>query len=447
MYFTEMLIDSMPGEILTKIFDQITLSDALIQCNFHAVKYLMDTKYQAGVSYQQHYELKDRQFELLEIAIFSRGKENDIINMIDFLINQFNFSMFNSMNDSILYTALQKQDPYILKTLLHKFKLIKYVDRRDSFNSTLGHYLVSQSLVESGFTCLKLLIKAGCNVNAVDDEKESILFMLLRNYTVSNDAFIYEMLKFAINRGVDVNQKNIYEETPFMLASRLNHVGYCKLLHKHGADINIRDRKDNFPYMYIKPKTKNNAGFSKYILTLYDSYEQNIYGDTLFHVLSESNCFLIEVGHLLVNYNKALAVKNRFANTCLHNIIFNKTYQLFDIIFEYLDNNPTHPVLSERKSDGSTPFLYAISMNEEFIAERLLNSNSINHRNYTYMNALHLAVLYSSVYIVKILVESGVNKNAIDDNGFTPLGMAYYYTAIEDQQEKIDYLLKENCVQ
>ena len=447
MYFTEVLINRMPGEIIEKIFDQISLSDALTQCNFHAVKYIVDTRYQAGVSYQSNSELKDRQFELLEIAIFSRGKENDIINMIDFLINQRGFSMFNSMNESILYTGLQKQDPYILKPLLHKFKLIKHVDHKDSFNSTLGHYLVSQSLVESGFTCLKLLIQAGCNVNAVDDEKESILFMLLRNYTVSNDPFIYEMLKFIINYGVDVNQKNIYEETPFMLAARLNHVGYCKLLHKHGAHINICDRNGNFPYMFIKPKTNTTAGFSKYILTLYGSYEQNIYDDTLFHVLSESNCFSIEVGHLLVSYNKALAVKNRFANTCLHNIIFNKTYQLFDIIFEYLHNNPTHPVLSERNSNGATPFLYAVSMNEEFIAEKLLNSNSIKHRNYTYMNALHLAVLYSTVYIVKILVEAGVNKNAIDGNGFTPLGMAYYYTMIDDQQEKIDYLLKQNCVQ
>ncbi len=110
-------------------------------------------------------------------------------------------------------------------------------DQIDCDNNTLLLYAIKQSKLDAAL----LLIKAGANVNAIDNEKNSALiqaFSDMPHCTILIDALV--------SAGAHINYCGKNNWNPMIMAARCqNAIMYCCWLIKHGADCNIADSDNN----------------------------------------------------------------------------------------------------------------------------------------------------------------------------------------------------------
>ena len=88
----------------------------------------------------------------------------------------------------------------------------------------------------------KLLIKAGADVNAKDEDDRSALI-----YAADDNAI--ELAQLLIKSGADMNAKDRYDRTALMKAAVKNELDFARLLIKSGADVNARDEDDETALM------------------------------------------------------------------------------------------------------------------------------------------------------------------------------------------------------
>ncbi len=129
-----------------------------------------------------------------------------------------------------------------------------------------GHYEIVELLIESGanvdksiplFAALKsnnskifeLLIEKGADVNKVIDVNKFIQYGIIPFGLLTEIARIghYEMAKFLIEKGADVDSMNNYRETPLYAAAEKGHYEMAKFLIEKGADVNIANKNKKTP--------------------------------------------------------------------------------------------------------------------------------------------------------------------------------------------------------
>ena len=108
------------------------------------------------------------------------------------------------------------------------------------------------------YKSLYALIKAGADVNAVDDENNTALFHAVDCNSVA-------CIKLLIEAGADVKKLNIYGRNALIRAAELLQKGCLELLIKAGASVNMK--LDNGETILSCVVSKNYA--------LYDSYERD----------------------------------------------------------------------------------------------------------------------------------------------------------------------------
>ena len=88
-----------------------------------------------------------------------------------------------------------------------------------------------------------LVLEAGANVNATALPEQGEVTAL--RYAIGNDD--YQMVRFLINNGAEVNLANSRGWTPIMTAARVGNRDIMELLIENGADIRVRDNDGQTP--------------------------------------------------------------------------------------------------------------------------------------------------------------------------------------------------------
>ena len=120
-------------------------------------------------------------------------------------------------------------------------------------------------LIMNGVKEAEEAIKAGANVNDVNEYEDTALMLASRNGHK-------DMVEMLIKAGAEVNAKNKREETALMLASRNGHKDMVEMLIKAGANVNDKEhntksalelsieiQKDEL-YITTHPSETNNLG-------------------------------------------------------------------------------------------------------------------------------------------------------------------------------------------
>ncbi|AGA67448.1 ankyrin repeat-containing protein [Brachyspira pilosicoli P43/6/78] len=294
------------------------------------------------------------------------------------------------------------------------------------------------------YDMVKFLVEKGADVNAkTHSEYSSVETPLLLSLDYEHIESRYDenssVAEYLINNGADINVTNEDGETPLMYASKLHNIKVIELLIQKGADINAFNNYGNTALIY----GVNNLETVK--LLVENGADVNFYkgGSTaLISACEYSHERNIDVIKYLVSKNANINAQDNKGDTALNKTLDTSDEGSIDILDFEIAN-----FLIEQGADVNiknkreyTPFIY-LGMGEgnfnnksfqEYrikLAEVLLEKGAdINAKDYNGYTSLMWACASSGSRFaepyVKFLVEKGADINIEDNHGDTALDIA-----------------------
>lgn len=109
-----------------------------------------------------------------------------------------------------------------------------------------GRSALHDACVRTHIECASLLLNAGWDVNARDNENATPLYAFA-NALVEKGKPHASMVDILVHHGADVNCVNVFSRTPLLAAARRGHLAIVNVLLRHVANINIRDVDGRLP--------------------------------------------------------------------------------------------------------------------------------------------------------------------------------------------------------
>ncbi|MEI0525256.1 ankyrin repeat domain-containing protein [Brachyspira murdochii] len=298
--------------------------------------------------------------------------------------------------------------------------------------------------LRNDYDMVKFLVEKGADVNAkTHSEYRSVVTPILLSLDYEHIESRYDenssVAEYLINNGADINVTNEDGETPLMYASKVHNIKVIELLIQKGADINAFDNYGNTALIY----GVNNLETVK--LLVENGADVNFYkgGSTaLISACEYSHERNIDVIKYLVSKKANINAQDNEGDTALNKTLDTSDEGSIDI----LDFEIAH-FLIEQGADVSiknkreyTPLIY-LGMGEgnfnnksfqEYrikLAEVLLEKGAdINAQDYDGYTSLIWACSrkFDEPY-VKFLVEKGADVNIENDHGDTALDRAEYF--------------------
>jgi ankyrin repeat protein len=281
--------------------------------------------------------------------------------------------------------------------------LLKYYANELENTDSEGETALFKACLRGHFNIAKLLIEKGANVNVINKYRENILFFCSPKEV--------SFLDFLIQKGIEINQQNIYGQSALIVECRNGRVDAVKYLVERGADVNL---KDNYGQSAISIALTNNY------MSIVD--------------------YLIEKGADLHTQDKI--------GQNLVSIAFYKNHVdlALDLINKGID-------LINENSLGGNLLMQACLKNDLKMVELLINRGidvqKVNHRG---ENALFFSVLYKQeseedfehfTKIVESLLSKGVDVNCQNNYGETCVFVACKYNNVQ----AVRYLVLEKKAQ
>lgn len=224
----------------------------------------------------------------------------------------------------------------------------------------LLHFAVCQSNLEVFKTIANLIKK-------YDYQIQSTLETPLHWAAMKGNYYIVkELIKIYKENQIELDQKNIFGVTPFMLANLRQDKFICQLFYENGVDVNEQDNEGNSIVHLIA--SLGDVKWLKYMIKKFNvnCYLKNNKGDTPFilTILNENTAcveFFIELfknSKQLVSTN--INWRNKYGQTPLHAAVFTGNNRIIEIllrnkadisVFDANELTPYHYAYIEEKED------------------------------------------------------------------------------------------------
>ena len=203
----------------------------------------------------------------------------------------------------------------------------------------------------------------------------------------------YEVVKFLIDSGYPLNNKNADGYAPLSLAAHNVNLNILKVLLDAGADVNVRNKRQSTPLMIAVNSAKSPSLVSALLAAGADVNASNEDGWTALHITA--------------------------------NIPDEPTHDLADIAKLLLDAGANKEA---KPTNGQTPLAFAASNNKPNTLKVLLDAGAnVNARDKLQLTPLMRAVYGAkSPSLVSALLAAGADVNATDEAGWTALHLTVY---------------------
>ncbi|XP_017888124.1 uncharacterized protein LOC108629771 [Ceratina calcarata] len=182
--------------------------------------------YQSPVNYKSEVLMNYKRTTLLHVAVSSRQLE-----IVRLLINyRANVNAKDSMKETPLFKAVRNNDVEILKLLL-----AHYVKTGDE------HELLRIAFKNECKRMIELLSRY-IDINCKDESGRTLLHLCVSSYE-SN----FDMFRFLLGEGANVNAKTVEGVTPLHKAVFFRHISEVDVLLKCNADVNAKDNEGATP--------------------------------------------------------------------------------------------------------------------------------------------------------------------------------------------------------
>ena len=275
-------------------------------------------------------------------------------------------------------------------------------DSRDGKGRTQLHKLCSHFVVCA--VDLQQALKAGCNVNAVDNWGDTPLHTLIES--IMDNAARAECMSILIKAGADVNARGNMGMTPLNLAVKRDRTDCVRDLLQAKADINARDKYGNTP-LYEAVIQRNTDMLTLLLEHGADANIRDKYGQTLLQMAeSERN---IACAQVLRQYD---AEVDESAEACAPVVSV-----MTDTGAEAVDSNESGPEPETEPGDIAASGYSAVKPTN--INQRS-NQNARDGKGRTPLHGLCASYNVTAGDLRQAL-KAGADVNAVDNWGNTPL--------------------------
>lgn len=264
-------------------------------------------------------------------------------------------------------------------------------------NNTVGLHLAASERNKKGLEKMRLLVKAGANIDVKNGDGNTPLLNACRYDVIDNARFLLE-------NGANQNTKNSDGTTPLFFACNNENLDLIKLLVEHGAKVKIHtvDDKDILFYLMSRVNLKD----SKTKINVHDALYEYAHQDN-----TELMKTLIDAG---VDVNSEYKGESIIQGACLGGSL--------NAVKLLLKNGAD---INKKDDNGETCLPSAIySSNKELVSFLIKNGIDINHQNKEGMCALHSASIQDKYDIVELLLKNGADVTLRNRKNKTPLDVA-----------------------
>ncbi|MGD9665981.1 MAG: ankyrin repeat domain-containing protein [Synergistaceae bacterium] len=290
-----------------------------------------------------------------------------------------------------------------------------------------------KTVKESDVEEIKDLIDRGANVNTYRNEYGSSLLHCAVCKGISPSKLMEKIVKIIIKAGFKVNAINDRGESPLLYAVETGNMTFVKQLLDAGADVNLQSYS-GCTALYVAVMTKNIKIAEHLINKGADLNAQDrINRDTPLHLSVKNND--VRIVKLLLKYKANPDIIDYYCYAPLHTAVCNNNKAIVEL---FLKNRANIEITS---GSNCTPLFIAVDLNNKAITKMLLdNGAKVNKLGGLEGNTpLHAAVKNRNLAIAKLLVDAKANLKKKNRVGMTPLHMA-----AESGQCKLAKLLVQN---
>ncbi|MBA3954126.1 ankyrin repeat domain-containing protein [Candidatus Dependentiae bacterium] len=320
------------------------------------------------------------------------------VKLIQFLLDKgVDVNSKDSSNKTALHAAAQSGHLAAAQLLVKNGAL---VDAKTTENYTPLHSAMEDSdvdsclggkerqIIEGKTQVIKFLLAQEADVNAQTNNNKTPLYLFVKNSSYYPDGHCAQVVKLLLDSGAYSNTQS-GNKTLLHYAAANNQPGVIKLLIAHGLDVNAQDSEGKTPVICAGLRSSKLA-----IKALLDN------GATI-------NC------------------KANNGSTLLHLLADTHHANLIELLIaQGLDANALD-------SEGNTPLHCAVTSNRgsydkcHLVVKALLSKGAhITPIPRNQRTLLHMAAMNRNVALIKLLIAQGLEVNAQDSEGNTPLCLA-----------------------